>query len=130
MTWAYLAGFTDGDGCITRECSKGKYPYARVRWNQKQADGAVLLEIGEFLRQQGVKLTERNFSVARAGHRYPQMELGVTNADDTLTVLEGILPYLVVKRERAIEAISLLTNIRRLKAQYGNKYRVQLRAVS
>lgn len=131
MTWEYLAGFTDGDGCITREWGRGKkYPHARLRWAQKQSDAAVLFDIAEFLRTQGLKVSTRNFSVAYAGHRYPQMELGITNADDTCRALEAMLPYLIVKRERAIEAVSLLASIRRLKSQYGNKYRVALRGVA
>src|SRR6266487_6114464 len=92
LMWAYLAGFTDGDGCITRELSKGSYHYARIRWNQKESDSAVLDVIAEFLTRQGIKLTSRNFTVSRAGHKYPQRELGVTIAGDTRLVIRKLLP--------------------------------------
>jgi hypothetical protein len=49
-------------------------------------------------------VSERNLSVSRAGHRYPQRELGLTNAEDTRLILRRLLPYLVVKRERAEKA--------------------------
>ncbi len=122
--WAYLAGFTDGDGCITRETSKGSYHYARIRWNQKESDSAVLDVIAEFLTRQGIKLTSRNFTVSRAGHKYPQRELGVTNAGDTRLVIRKLLPYLIVKRARAEEMLVILDHVHELKQQYGNKYRI------
>lgn len=130
MNWSYLAGFTDGDGCITREFSRGKYAYARIRWSQKQTDSQVLHEIMDFLRKEGIKVTERNFSVARSGHRFPQVELGISNADDTRKVLTEILPYLVVKRARAEEALGLLNAVSALKKTYGWKYRIHLARVS
>jgi hypothetical protein len=128
MDWAYLAGFTDGDGCITRECAKGTYHYARIRWAQKEANSAVLDEIANFLHSKGVKLTARNFSVCLKGHAYPQRELGITNAGDTRTVLHEMLPYLILKRDRAIEALSVLDAVAEAKAKYGNRYRAHLSA--
>lgn len=122
--WAYLAGFTDGDGCISLEKSKRTYHYSRIRWSQKEADSAVLDVIGDFLIRQGIKLTDRNYSVSRAGHKYPQRELCVTNAGDTRLVLHQLLPYLVVKRARAEEALIVLDHVHELKQQYGNKYRI------
>lgn len=129
MNWAYLAGFTDGDGCITREMAKGRYAYARLRWAQKQDQSQVLFEIADFLRMQGIKVTSRNFSVAHAGHKYPQCELGITNADDTRKALQKMLPYLVVKRHRAIEALFILEFVKRMKELHGNKYRIHLAKV-
>jgi LAGLIDADG endonuclease len=122
--WAYLAGFTDGDGCISRETSKGSYHYSRIRWSQKESESAVLDEIAEFLGRQGIKLTQRNFSVSHAGHKFPQRELGVTNAADTRLVLHQLLPYLIIKRERAEEALVVLDHVYELKQRLGNKYRI------
>lgn len=128
MNWAYLAGFTDGDGCITREMSKGTYHYARIRWAQKESDSAVLDEIADFLAAQGMKIGKRQFAVARAGHRYPQRELAVTNAEDTRRVLHELMPYLIVKRARAIEALAILDHVHHMKRLHGNKYRLHLSA--
>jgi hypothetical protein len=122
--WAYLAGFTDGDGCISLETSKRTYHYSRIRWSQKASDSAVLDAIADFLIRQGIKLTDRNFAVVQAGHKYPQRELAVTNAGDTRSVLHRILPYLIVKRARAEEALVVLDHVYELKQQYGNKYRI------
>ena len=123
MDWAYLAGFTDGDGCITREVSKKTYHYSRLRWAQKESTSAVLDEIADFLRGFGLKVGTSNFSVARAGHKYPQRSLAITNAADTRIALRYMLPHLVVKRERAVEALILLDAVAEAKAKYGNKYR-------
>jgi hypothetical protein len=122
--WAYLAGFTDGDGCITREISKRSYHYARIRWAQKESDSAVLDEIGTFLAAQGIKVSQRQFAVARAGHKFPQRELGITNAGDTRLVLRQLLPYLIVKKARAEEALVVLDHVHDMKQRYGNKYRI------
>lgn len=127
MDWAYLAGFTDGDGCITRETSKRVYHYARIRWAQR-ADSSIVLDVtAEFLRSHGIKVTLRNFSVARKGHKYPQRELAITNAADTRTVLRELYPHLILKKARAAEALEILDEVHDLKQQYGNKYRVHLR---
>jgi hypothetical protein len=125
VNWAYLAGFTDGDGCITLQV-KGQYVVPRIRWAQKEADSAVLDRIAEFLDTQGFKNGGRSFSVARAGHKYPQRELWITNNEDTRRALIEMLPYLVVKRDRAAEAVDVLNTIHGLKLRFGNKYRVRL----
>ncbi len=123
MDWRYLAGFTDGDGCITIETSKGKYRYSRLRWSQKASDSLVLGEIARFLRSEGLKVSERNVSAAWKGHRYPQCELGITNAEDTRRALREMVPYLIVKKQRAMEALTVLDEVAELKKLYGNKYR-------
>lgn len=122
--WAYLAGFTDGDGYISRETSKGTYHYARIRWSQRESESAVLDDIAAFLARQGIKVTQRNFSVCRAGHKYPQRELGITNAADTRLALHQLLPYLITKRTRALEALTVLDHVYELKQRFGNKYRI------
>jgi hypothetical protein len=122
--WAYLAGFTDGDGCISLETSKGTYRYSRIRWAQKESDSAVLDWVAAFLAGQDLKVTLRNFSVSTRGHRYPQRELAVTNGADTRVILQRLLPYLIVKRDRALAALAILNKVHDLKALYGNKYRI------
>jgi hypothetical protein len=125
MNWAYLAGFTDGDGCISREWGRGKrYPCSRIRWSQKASERLVLDEICAFLRSKGLKVSGRNFSTACSGHKYPQCELAITNAEDTRKALVEMMPYLVVKRQRAIEALAVLTYSAELKKQFGRKCHV------
>lgn len=128
MNWAYLAGFTDGDGCISVERGRDKkYLYSRLRWHQKAETSQVLDEIAEFLKAQGFKVSLRNFSVAIKGHKYPQRELGITNAEDTRKALIEMIPFLVVKRKRALEMLAIMNEVAAAKAQYGNKYRAHQR---
>lgn len=123
-SWAYLAGFTDGDGCISYETAKRRYHYARVRWAQKEATSQVLDWIATFLSAQGIKIGVRNFSVARKSQCYPQRELAITNVADSRIVIRRMLPYLVLKRGRALEALEILDEVHELKTLYGNKYRI------
>jgi hypothetical protein len=129
LKWAYLAGFTDGDGCIYYGFKEKKgVPYlsVRIRWAQKESDSAVLDWISDFLLARGIKPGLRRFSVATAGHQYPQRELGINNNDDARLVLCGITPYLVVKRRRGEEALAKLEEIHALRQQYGARYRLAL----
>ena len=71
-------------------------------------------------------MTARSFSVATQGHKYPQRELAVTNAGDTRTVILALLPHLIVKRPRALEALKALNYAHDMKVLYGNKYRTHL----
>jgi hypothetical protein len=128
MDWSYVAGFTDGDGCISRELAKGTYSYARLRWSQKLDSADVLYAIADFLGEQGLKVSERNYSVSVKGHKYPQCELAITNAEDTRVALHAMLPYLVLKKQRALEAIEILDQAHAAKCKYGWKYRAKLLA--
>lgn len=108
------------------EWSKGTYRYSRLRWGQKESANQVLHEIAAFLRSEGLKVSERNFSVSRLGNKFPQSELGITNAEDTRVAIRAMLPYFIVKKERAIEALAILDEVHDLKLRYGNKYRVHM----
>jgi intein/homing endonuclease len=129
LMWAYLAGFTDGDGCIAYSIKVKKgvsYLSVVIRWAQKESESTVLDWISDFLLVQGIKPGLRRFSVARSGHQYPQRELGIRNNDDARLVLRGIAPYLVVKRQRGEEALAKLEEIHALRQQYGPRYRLAL----
>jgi intein/homing endonuclease len=128
ISWAYLAGFTDGDGCITTYWSKNRsYLNVRVKWTQKESDSVVLDAISIFLVENGIKVTERQVSVYQGGHKFPQRELCISNNSDVAAVLRGILPYLVLKADKARETLQGLDEIEDLKKRFGRKYRVNAR---
>lgn len=104
VEWAYLAGFVDGEGCISASRHLGRngktwYYYPHLTLGQKhQAHVVHLLKFGGVLRPQTIK--------------NPKIGTGkswkwVVKADELEEVLSGLLPYLVVKRSQAQLAIEL-----------------------
>jgi intein/homing endonuclease len=90
INWAYIAGFTDGEGTID---SRGGY----MRIYQKQID--VLYRIQEFLKTHGIESTiatrrarKTNFLVI-GSESHLQL-----NSIEMLKLLPKLLPYLIVKK--------------------------------
>ena len=89
VEWAYLAGLIDGEGCITsRRNSKGSY-YTRMTISQKRVE--LLWWVHERFGG-AVSVKGRTW---HAGSRH------------SAWVLEGVLPYLVLKRDQAEVALAL-----------------------
>lgn len=126
MNWAYLAGFTDGDGCIALQTKKDKYVFVRIRWSQKESESQVLDEIQKFFIEQGIPCSDRKFSVSLNGHKFPQRELGLTNNVVVRQVLKEMLPYLILKKEKAEYALTILDAVAEAKAKYGWQYKRHL----
>jgi len=97
---AYLAGIMDGEGSInTQHVAKHKYTFI-VRIQVSMCDiGAIALLSQLF----GGKIITRA-KRSKGGRQVFQWALNSKNAAN---VLELLLPYLIVKRERALNAIAL-----------------------
>jgi hypothetical protein len=111
MTWEYLAGFTDADGCISfgKRIRDGRESwYFAIRWAQAERASIVLDEIATFLRAEGIAVNGRQFNVSRAGQVYPQRELNVQGRQTVLDILRKLEPHLILKREKAQEGIAVL----------------------
>jgi hypothetical protein len=94
MNWAYIAGFFDGEGNIN-ERGHGVFIY--------QNDLESLNQIAKFLGEQGMRRSK--FSVKESGFRKDGTKrcnvLHYGAKREVLIFLNGVLPYLIVKRQRA-----------------------------
>lgn len=104
MTWEWLAGFFDGEGCICySKRSYGRYAMLHITQCRKhEAECGIIHQIHAFLQQNGVvagRLMEYD-NASTGGWR-----INIQNAPGVIRMLEGMLPYLRVKREKAKEAL-------------------------
>ena len=107
VCWAYVAGFADGDGCIYVPANgKGAVRFELV---QHPEQDWVLYEIQMFLETFGVSVKIYDGSA----DRFPKTTLKVFQHDDVLFVFNRLLPYLIVKRAKALEALRLLNGRKR-----------------
>jgi hypothetical protein len=112
MSWEYIAGFLDGEGCI--EISKAgdghgyRFERVRVRISQSVSQAAVLDEIAEFLIDNGYRPTVRTQNPQKKNWQ-GVVRLTLNRAEDNRRFLTKILPHLRVKQENAKEALAFLS---------------------
>ncbi len=96
MTWQYVAGFFDGEGNINICPSRGRSWPARI----VQSETRVLNTISEFLKGNGIE--SHLYHSYKAG-QYKNAKkdlwcLQITGESNTRVFLQGILPFLIVKK--------------------------------
>jgi len=97
ITWAYIAGFTDGEGTID---SRGGY----MRLYQSKAD--VLYRIQEFLTEHGIKSTIATRKARKTNFFVISSESHLQlNSIEMLKLLPRLLPFLIVKKTLAQDFI-------------------------
>lgn len=97
MNWSYVAGFFDGEGCV----SKSNRKTYSVTICQADFQGQVLLDISEFLESEGI-----GSAIYSAGKSIrPCSNLMITNQRSLLKFLESVLPFIIVKRVKSLIAI-------------------------
>lgn len=102
ITWAYIAGFFDGEGCLTSAntapSSLGRLRALGYRLTLTQADKRSLEEIQVFLRQAGINAgLGRARPIALPNHKDVYV-LWVTSRAAVTALLRKVLPYLLVKK--------------------------------
>ena len=113
ISWQYIAGFVDGEGCIyfVRFVRDKNSPYRGGAFSIQQiiTNRKVIDEIHEFLNQQ------RIFShiyickqSKNAMGKIPIISLEIARQRDLLNFLKEIVPFLIVKKEKAQQVISLI----------------------
>jgi len=98
MTWEYIAGFFDGEGCVN------VYPNGntqRVAVTLTQGNPEVLEVIQEFLEDMGIP----SAIYAKSSSRSQWFVLSITAREQVKLVLENLTPYLIVKQPAAIKTL-------------------------
>lgn len=127
VTWQWLAGFTDGDGCIqTNEEPRRQISAVRVSWGQKDEDAEVLDAISEFLASEGVIACVYKSAIVTQGHAYPQAVLSVANQAEVYVLLQRLAPFLVAKQDKAYYGIALLDYITEQRENGVRNWRIAL----
>lgn len=104
MCWAYVAGFFDGEGCLHAlgDFEAGRQGF-RVTISQTQKE--VLDEIADFLNAAGVAAYVLRHKVKPkpdAKRRLkPAWNIWITERNSIRRFIDGVFPYLRVKRQRA-----------------------------
>lgn len=137
MNFAYIAGFFDGEGCVHAQPNIQAH---RITIVQSAPQDAVLHRIKEFLEPLGVKAsvrTTRHPYVGRNGLRASMTTLAVCNSASLIVFLSGIMPYLVVKKAKAEQALSNAIEVqkrkdeaKRLNDRYREAYERQRQVVT
>ena len=103
MEWAYIAGFFDGKGCIYKVKRKGKLLPSRLI-TISQASRPVLDAITDFLLDNAISC----LAVREVNPNH--YILDINGMKDVLPFLQNVYPFLIVKKEKAQEAITTLEN--------------------
>src|SRR5580704_6700848 len=113
LWWAYLAGFFDGEGTIY---VKGRMSPIIILGQSGERGKAVLQKLIHFLLSQGIcpseseptlKKTSEAYTYSRkTGARYKDFwTFQVGNRPDAIKMLQGMLPYLQVKKVEAQDSL-------------------------
>ena len=109
LSWEYIAGFFDGEGCISLQTnvSHKQRDYHRVRLilAQSRHQDAVLFEIAEFLEGEGFHPT-----VKPAGRSMTHLFL--YRQGEIEDILCALMPFLRVKKEKAKDALKFIEDHR------------------
>ena len=105
---AYIAGFFDGDGSLVATLEKQSSPYLRVyrprikiNFTQHIRHFDMLCEIQKYLDAGKV-------SIAKT---HDQAELVIVDRNDVSRILNRMLPHLVLKKQQAIFALEVLSQL-------------------
>ena len=113
LSWPYIAGFFDGEGCISL-CSNRARPNTTqysVTFSQAGPEGLTLLtEIREFLSVQGIKSYLRSRAPGAKGcfAKKTVYNLAIMSRPSVKPCLEALLPYLRIKKVKCEDILRWL----------------------
>jgi hypothetical protein len=109
ISWQYIAGFFDGEGtvCFARY-GHLKKRYALAAMSQADFQGGVIYVIKDFLKENRIESRITKDKRFRNGERAEgyQLRLYMSGLGSVREFLNQVLPYLIVKREKALEVLS------------------------
>lgn len=126
MTYSYIAGFFDGEGHVSLIPSIHR---CALSLTQSTKQDRVLFEIQAFLREEGIPSQIHHPQLR--GAQLPVRHLLITNAAAIAHCLERMLPFLIVKRSAAEQALSYVKNVlarRRFRQERGQQWIVEYKA--
>jgi hypothetical protein len=100
MTWEYVAGFFDGEGCVSygNTTARGKsYRYVSLIFTQSEPQEEVIYEIKAFLEGEGFHPT--SYIRHREGNRRSAHILRLNRQDEVGRFADILEPLVVVKKE-------------------------------
>jgi len=104
--WEYIAGFFDGEGNLqfwsNKNKNKNKNKYYRARISNSEI--IVLEEIKTFLGFGRIRINVKS----KKSTRRDNYILEIAKKKNLIFFLEGILPYLILKRKKAEKALEFL----------------------
>jgi len=104
LSWQYIAGFFDGEGCITTSTGMT----TRIGIAQTKDRGFVLLSlIKDYIAQFGVKSSVKCKSRSNPKHA-ECWSLFICDTSSCVTFLEKIIPYLHIKKVYAEDRVRFL----------------------
>lgn len=107
ITWEYLAGFFDGEGCINYANSGSVRTYrVRLTFSQSRPRGYELLgRIKHFLELNGCKLGKIHTSGYIRDKEKQGWQLQIVQKDSVKLILNALMPYLEIKKLEAQDAL-------------------------
>lgn len=134
LTWAYIAGFFDGEGHVSFARRNGGSSCIVVGMAQSQETGKtgppqVLQCISAFLRDRGVRHNVYEAGIKQSpsflqGRAIQQVRvsyhLQIQNRPGIQTFLEGVYPHLWVKKQKAEDAIRFLKLFPDMRGYFSN----------
>lgn len=109
---AYLAGFLDGDGCISFYKAKDKYQTAHTNIEFVNTNETVIDWIHKTLKC-GYKYEKPIDKMHGFKKSKPQFVYGITNRKNVLALCKLMLPYLIVKNKSARKCVRFTESINR-----------------
>jgi hypothetical protein len=103
ISWQYIAGFFDGEGCISFNHRRGQNPnWYAVQLSMCQKEKAVLIEIQKFLKENQIK------SSLYSRKDKQMFSLGVGKTGEIIELVNKLLPFLIVKKEKCKKALKFI----------------------
>src|SRR5215471_7953237 len=103
MDWPYLAGFFDGEGCVS--IGRNDRPCCTIA--QSVGSHNVLQQIKEFLLSQDIACNVHQHVRPVAGRKKAEA-LWISSSVAVEDFLKNLLPHLIVKREKAETALMVI----------------------
>lgn len=120
ISWSYITGFFDGDGCIHFKNRENKDNYKHrtmmVYLDQAKFQGQVLYEISTFLKKENIE-----HRIVFNGKSGKYLRLVISSLTNCEYFLKKVLPYTIVKKEKVINAIKYIGEKNHKNLKFTNK---------